>query len=210
MNNGILLRFLCAAFCAAFLTLPPSASASSIDRDGLFDRLRSGGFVLVMRHAASPQGQADAKGMSEGCQLGQGRGLSMAGKTQAKAIGALFAEENVPLLRAYTSRMCRAWDTAVLAAGSAPVVPHGSQMTTRPEAITAFKKKIADEFAAGPSANILLVSHSNIAPLYGACVGADEEELPEGIVSIVETANWETLARLLPNGDVSACSPLVD
>lgn len=188
------MRILCAALGAAFLTACVSAQALENNQGGgeaTFEMLREGGFVLVMRHAHSPGGQAASVGLSAGCELAPGRGLNATGFAQARILGAILAENKTPILKAYTSRMCRAWDTAALAAGGATVEESPSQISTDPAVVAAFKDAVAAELAANPGQNIILASHSNIAPLYGALVDEDEEELPEGLISIVDPVSWK-------------------
>ena len=136
------MRFLCAAFAAAFLVSTPVLAEQEASSDAglraVFDMLRGGGNVLVLRHANSPGGQAVPVGMTPGCILQAGRGLDAEGFYQARHIGEWLKKEGVPVLKAYTSDMCRAWDTARLAAGGAEVTAHPAQKTTDPEAIAAF------------------------------------------------------------------------
>jgi len=204
------MRLLCAALSAAFLmifaALPAVAEEQSDQAEAVFDLLRGGGHLLVMRHAHSPGGQKAAIGMTEGCNLQAGRGLNVEGLVQAKALGELLKTEQVPVLKAYTSDMCRAWDTARLTAGGASVIPHPAQKTTDPEIIAAFKKEIEAELVANPGQNIILASHSNIAPLYGAIVLDGEEELPEGVINVVTAPGWNgvggAVLRIVPNVEI--------
>lgn len=203
------MRLLCAALGAAFLAgaaAPAGAEQQSASAKAVFDLLRSGGNVLVMRHAHSPGGQKAGIGMTEGCTLQAGRGLNAEGLVQAKALGELLKTKGVPILKAYTSDMCRAWDTARLTAGGAPVMPHPSQKTTDPAIIAAFKKEIEAELAANPGQNIILASHSNIAPLYGAIVLEGEDELPEGVINVVTAPGWDgfdgAAMRIVPNVEI--------
>ena len=144
--------------------------------------------------------------MTEGCNLQSGRGLAAEGLVQGRALGALLEEENVPILKAYTSDMCRAWDTARLVAGGAPVIPHPAQKTTDPEIIAAFKKEMRQSLRPIRVRTIILASHSNIAPLYGAIVLADEEELPEGVINLVRPPDWNGVEggvlRITPNVEI--------
>lgn len=194
------MRFLCAALSAALFLVAAQQSALAQDvgdaDKAVFDLLRAGGNVLVMRHANSPNGQKAPVGMTEGCTLGEGRGLDAKGFFQARALGELLAEEEVPILNAYASRMCRAWDTARLVAGGAPVEPSDSQMTTDPAEVAAFKKRIENELAANPGTNIVLSSHSNIAPLYGAEVEEGEAEIASGAIFVVRPPDWSSVARI--------------
>lgn len=213
-----MMRLLCAALSAAILTfaaaLPAVAEKPEDKSAAVFDLLRSGGNVLVMRHAHSPGGQKASVGMTEGCNLQPGRGLNAEGLVQARSLGELLREENVLILKAYTSDMCRAWDTARLVAGGAPVIPHPAQKTTDPETIAAFKKEIEAELAANPGTNIILASHSNIAPLYGAIVLKGEQELPEGVINIVTAPKWQgvegVVMRIVPKVEIVSKTVTVD
>ncbi len=195
----LLLRCLWAISAAVFLSAGHGNNAPKDERDNsgdVFKTLRSGGFVLVMRHAHSPSDQDNSKGYSEGCVLAPGRGLDETGLLQGQLWSALIEKEQIPILKAYTSHYCRAWDTAAALSGNAEVAPHPSQVTTDPDKIALFKVQVEHDLDANPGSNVLLVSHSNIAPLYGAAVKAGEDELPEGVMSIVDPETWGTIARV--------------
>lgn len=194
-----MVRVLCAALGAAFLTAcvsspapRPNEAAASV----AFEALKRGGYVIVMRHANSPSGQAGAVGLSKGCTLAPGRGLDAEGFFQARAIGEILKAEGVPVLKAYTSPMCRSWDTAALAAAGAPVEPHPSQVSDKPADVAAMKAKVAKQLAANPGKNIILSSHSNIAPLYGATARGREDEVPSGVIWLVHPGDWKAIARI--------------
>lgn len=173
-------------------------------------RVREGGQVFVMRHGDSPHGQADAVGAAPGCILGAGRGLSAKGRAQARLLRETLAAQQAPIAKAYTSDMCRSWDTATLIAGDAEIIPHPAQKTTDPGVIAAFKRAVEAELAAHPGKTILLVNHSNIAPLYGARVCDGEAEIPEGVISVISTQRWTSIARIWPDGAVTGCARAVD
>ena len=194
-----MLRFLCAAFAAAFLSACVSASAPNATETAssvAFEALKRGGYVIVMRHANSPGEQAAPVGLSKGCRLGAGRGLDAEGFFQARAMGEILKANDVAILRAYTSEMCRSWDTAALSAGGAPVEPHPSQISTKPADVAAMKAKVAAELAANPGTNIILSSHSNIAPLYGATARKGEKEVPSGVIWLIHPRDWKPIARI--------------
>ena len=161
------------------------------------DHLRRGGFVFVARHGLSPPDQDGAVGMTEGCRLAEGRGLNAEGFAASRKTGEFLAVHKIPVGRVYTSRMCRSWDTAMLLAGGADVLPSDAQMTTDADAIAQFKKQIEAEIGDRPDANILLVSHSNIAPLYGAYAPAGHEEVPSGFVFIVDPSDWRAVGVII-------------
>ena len=110
--------------------------------------LKAGGYILVMRHANSPYDQQASVGMTDGCILAEGRGLDATGYFQARALGEYLRAEGVPLLKSYTSDMCRSYDTASIVSAGAPVIPHPSQKTEDPAIIAQFKKEIEAELAA--------------------------------------------------------------
>lgn len=149
--------------------------------------LREGGNLIVMRHATSPSGQIAAIGMTEGCILQPGRGLSSRGFVEARFIGEWLAENGARIDKTYTSDICRSWDTArlVAAAGGGPVMPRAEMKSDDPAIAAAFKKELDAELAASPGANILLVTHSNITPLYWSGPQEGEEETPSGRVHVI-------------------------
>lgn len=152
-----------------------------------FERLRQGGNIIVMRHATSPNGQAAAVGMTEGCTLAPGRGLSAQGFFEARFIGEWFAENGVKIDKTYTSDLCRSWDTARLVAAAAygPVIPREEMKSDDAAVAEAFRAELEAELLAAPAANILLVTHSNITPLYWSGPRKGEEETPSGRIHIV-------------------------
>jgi len=143
-------------------------SGKSEPLDDAIEQLRSGGNIIVMRHATSSSGQSPSIGLTEGCTLAPGRGLSALGFFEARLIGALFAENGVRIDKTYTSDLCRSYDTArlVASAGSGPVIPREEMKSDDPEVAERFKASLDAELALNPKFNILLVTHSNITPLY--------------------------------------------
>lgn len=194
-----MVRFLCAAFAAAFLgacATAPIVRENQAAASVAFEALKRGGYVIVMRHANSPSDQVAPVGLSKGCVLDPGRGLDAEGFFQARAMGAILKAEGVPVLKAYTSKMCRSWDTAALAAAGAPVEPHPSQLSEKASDVAAMKAKVAKELSQHPGKNIILSSHSNIAPLYGATTRGREKEVPSGVIWLVHPGDWQAIARV--------------
>lgn len=183
------MKFL-AIFAAAIAAMTAAGCAHADDHDKLaqaLNMLRDGGNIIVLRHATSPSGQRAAVGMTSGCELAPGRGLSAQGLYEARFIAEWFAENGVKIDKTYTSDMCRSYDTArlVAAAGNGPVIPKDEMKSDDPAIAEAFKASIAAEFATSPKANILLVSHSNITPLYWSGPLLGEEETPSGRIHVV-------------------------
>lgn len=204
-----------AIFAAALagMAVPPSAHAGEASPlDAVIGQLRAGGNVIIMRHATSPSGQKAPIGMTEGCTLAPGRGLSPQGFFEARAVAEWFAENGVRIDKTYTSDLCRSWDTArlVAAAGNGPVIPREEMKSDDPDVAEDFNKALRAELAATPGVNILLVSHSNIIPLYGAGPLAGEDEAPSGRIHVarsIERADggdeiW-SVVRIDMNADVA-------
>lgn len=108
---------------AALLPVSPwlarAARADAVDRvdvDGAAARLRSGGWVLMMRHAQTEPGIGDPPGFRlDRCETQ--RNLSEAGRRQARAAGeALRAAGILPAI-VRSSAWCRCRETAELAFG---------------------------------------------------------------------------------------------
>lgn len=172
------------------------------DLDAAVALLREGGNLIVMRHATSPSGQKASIGMTGGCTLQAGRGLDSKGFFEARKIGEWLAENGVKIDKTYTSDMCRAWDTArLVAADRGPVIPRAEMKSDGPAIAAAFKVEIDAELAASPGVNILLVTHSNIAPLYDAGPRDGEEETPSGRVHVMRDGK---VFRIDTNAIVSA------
>lgn len=178
----------------AILALACSATAPIAQAEGaraletVVADLAKGGSIILMRHANSPSGQIASIGLTEGCVLQPGRGLDAKGFFQARFIGEFLKTEGVTISAAYTSDMCRCWDTAALVAAGASAVAEPALKTTRLSEIDAFKTKVAARLAANPAESILLVTHSNIVPLYADWTSA--EEIPSGVVLIVDPKTW--------------------
>ena len=99
------------------LTAPALAQAMDrVELDGAAARLRSGGWVLMMRHAQTEPGIGDPPGFRlDRCETQ--RNLSEAGRRQARAAGeALRAAGIVPAM-VRSSAWCRCRETAELAFG---------------------------------------------------------------------------------------------
>jgi len=150
--------------------------------------LSAGGWVILMRHANSPSDQAASVGLTSGCELQPGRGLDAKGFFQSRFIGEFLQQYNVSIATGYTSDMCRTWDTARLVGAGAPVISEPALKTTSLGAIDGFKAVIQSRLATNPGGNVLLVSHSNIVPLY-ADWGSDGE-IPSGLILIVDPHSW--------------------
>jgi broad specificity phosphatase PhoE len=86
--------------------------------DELWDLLRAGGQVVLIRHPLTEPGAGDPQGFRlEDCSTQ--RNLSAEGREHAKRIGAAFRLHRIPVGRVLTSPWCRCVETASLAFGAA-------------------------------------------------------------------------------------------
>ncbi len=94
------------------LTAPDAAGAD----DALWDLLRAGGQVVVMRHASTDRSIGDPPNFRlDDCATQ--RNLSDAGREEARRVGAAFRARGIPIGRVLSSQWCRCLETARLAFG---------------------------------------------------------------------------------------------
>ena len=120
------MRFVCLLLFALLLALPGAArpetlEAELLEGEALWQALRQGGHVVLFRHAIAPGGGDPATFRLGDCSTQ--RNLDEAGLRQARAIGAAFRQNEVPVARVLASRWCRSTETAELAFGSADPFP---------------------------------------------------------------------------------------
>lgn len=209
MQSMRILLFLAAIAALSALAAAPADSAAAEPAqtrqkrslDIVLDDLAKGGSVILMRHAQAPDGQSASVGLTSGCDFSDGRGLDPKGFFQARFIGEYLRTEGVSIGMAYTSDVCRAFDTARLIAAGAPVAVEPALRTTNRSTIDAFKTVVSTALAKGAASNVLLVTHSNLVPLYADWGSA--EEIPSGVILIVDPATWTVRDKLNMDVDLS-------
>jgi phosphohistidine phosphatase SixA len=161
-------------YTACLLLFGPGAGAET---DRLWESLRGGGQVVVMRHASTDPGLGDPPGYRlDDCATQ--RNLSAAGREEARRMGAAFRARGVPIGRVLSSRWCRCLETARLAFGEAE--PWGAldsffdDRGRGPLQTQAVRARAGARPAAG---NLILVTHhvnilalTGIAPLPGEII----------------------------------------
>lgn len=154
--------------CLALLCAPSAFAAPPSD-DALWQRLKEGKHVLIIRHAATVPGKGDPANFKLGDCSTQ-RNLSDAGRADAARLGAAFRAHAIPVGEVLSSRWCRAGDTARLAFGRVEPVPMldssgGDDDAGRQRKLDALRAYIA---AYKGSGNLVLVTHeTNIRELTG-------------------------------------------
>lgn len=144
-----------------------AATAARADEE-TWDRLRSGGYVVAIRHAATVPGVGDPLGFRlDDCATQ--RNLSEAGRDAARRLAEAFRSRGVPVGEALSSEWCRCRDTAALAFGRyTPWPPLNSffdDRATEAERTRAVRGRAASW---GGPGNLILVTHQvNITALTG-------------------------------------------
>jgi len=196
-----------AATAGVVLALSAPCVAQSLDRqDGigrdtqqLVQRLRAGGYVIVVRHGATATNQADTDPFNFNDVTKQ-RNLNDKGKELAKAFGDAVRRVGLPVGAVYTSKFNRAYETAVLAGfdniertvdlteGGLVVTP--DENNRRAEA---FRKMLARTPAQGK--NDFLITHK---PNIVDALGKDWFDVKEGEASIFrpEGGKYQLIARV--------------
>lgn len=143
--------------------------------DELWDLLRSGGQVVLVRHTVTTPGTGDPEGLRlEDCSTQ--RNLSEEGREHARRIGAAFRERRVPVDRVLSSPWCRCVETAGLAFGKAELSGSLGNLFGRPQnrdgQVQALTALVAEPRNGG---NLVLVTHgSTILALTRVPVGTGE------------------------------------
>jgi len=107
---------LSALISAAILAAPASApTAHNVgDTSGIVPALQAGGYVILVRHGATFNNQADTEPFNLD-EVSKQRNLNDKGKDLAKAFGTAIRAAGVPIGQVYTSQFNRAYETALLA-----------------------------------------------------------------------------------------------
>ena len=173
--------------------------ATAADDKELVSSLRAGGLVIVVRHGATFNDQADTDPFNFDNIAAQ-RNLNDKGKALAPAFGGAFRQIGIPIGKVYTSKFNRAYETAVLAGfkgiekttdlteGGLVVSPN--ENSRRAEA---FRKMLGVAPQAGT--NTILITHK---PNIVDALGKDWFEVKEGEASVFhpENGSYKLVARV--------------
>lgn len=164
-----------ARWAAALVALAGSASSAHGD-EALWRSLAGGGYVVMIRHAATEPGVGDPAGFRLGDCSTQ-RNLSAAGRADARRLGEEFRRRSIPVKRVLSSEWCRCRDTAQLAFGPHDAWPPINSFfgdRANEAARTQAVRALAATVKAGE--NVVLVTHQvNISAVAG--VGAAMGEM---------------------------------
>lgn len=151
-------------FAALLLGAPRLVGAD----DALWNLLRQGGHVVLMRHAITTPGAGDPIGFRlDDCATQ--RNLTEAGREDARRVGAAFRAREIPIARVLSSPWCRCLETARLAFGRAEPWTalnnlHGRR-EREAEQMQSLREMTGRRHAGG---NVILVTHGSVVlPLTG-------------------------------------------
>jgi len=174
----------------ALLVLPAQAQAG----EALWALLKSGGQVVIMRHASTDSTIGDLDTLRlEDCS--SQRNLSPAGRDEARRIGAAFKARGIAVDDVRSSLWCRCLDTATLAFGVAhPWLPLNSFFRNRDREAgqTGAVRELVGRHRGG---TLILVTHQvNITALTG--IYPDEGEM---IILTPQAGTFTVAGRLKPS-----------
>jgi hypothetical protein len=152
-------------------------AAAEVD---LLKELRSGGYVLYMRHASTDFSQNDTN-MKGYADCAHQRNLTDKGRAEARAVGEHVKRLGIPIGTVLASPFCRTIETARLAFGKAEFmneVRGGPARSEDPRRYEGLRKLLATTPPAG--ANTVISSHAN--PFYAV---AGPPYLAEGEIAVV-------------------------
>ena len=192
-------RFAVAAVAATLWLLSPTEQSARAQADWI-NALRQGGYVIVFRHGATHQDQADTDPLNPK-NIAQQRQLNDAGRAKAKEIGEAFRKLRIPVGQIQSSVFNRAIETGTLMGlgevTSTPDLAEGGLVVTPIEnnrRAQALRKLAATVPPAGT--NIVVVTHKpNILDAFGK----DWFEVKEGEASIFKpdgNGGYKVIARL--------------
>ena len=170
---------------------------------GLLSQLRSGGFVLYMRHGNTDNSRPDAAPRVDLNDCSTQRPLSEDGRKVAAQVGRFVRAAKIPIAEVIHSPMCRARDSAKLAFGYMgerlrvePNLMYSGNMTSdEKKPVIAMTRQLVSTPVA-PGTNRMLVAHApNMADLMGYFVK------PEGTVVVIRPlgeGRFEYIASIHP------------
>jgi len=191
-------RFAVAAVAATFWLLSPTEQSARAQADWI-NALRQGGYVIVFRHGATHQDQADTDPLNPK-NIAQQRQLSEAGRAKAKEIGEAFRKLRIPVGQIQSSVFNRAVETGTLMGlgevTSTPDLAEGGMVVTPNEnnrRAQALRTLAATVPPAGT--NIVVITHKpNILDAFGK----DWFDVREGEASVFQPGGggYKLIARV--------------
>lgn len=141
--------------------LAASAAEQSIAaEDPLWDALKKGNLIILMRNNAVDEGLGDPKGYKVGDCATQ-LNLTDKGRAEAKKIGEEFKKRKIPIKQVLTSAFCRTKETAQLAFGKADIWEPLNSFYDKPDRKAEQTRLLHQRMESPPKdgTNLILVTH---------------------------------------------------
>jgi phosphohistidine phosphatase SixA len=187
------------------LLLPAVASGQSASAQQLVTALRSGGLIIVMRHASSPRDVPTKETAAPGNTKLE-RQLDDAGRDSATAMGTALRQLSIPVSSVISSPTFRALQTVRFAGlgeatAAAELGDGGQSMQVTTDAQSAWMRSRVTQVP--PRGNVLLVTHmpniSRAFPDWGAVADGESVVLrPDGkaftVLGRIKIEEWPMIA----------------
>ena len=136
------------------------AGQSSAADDPLWDQLKKGGYIILMRNTVVDEGLGDPKGYKVADCATQ-LNLNDKSRAEAKKIGEEFKKRKIPIKQVLTSAFCRAKETAQLAFGKADVWEPLNSFYDKPDRKSEQTRMLHQRMENPPKdgANLVLITH---------------------------------------------------
>jgi phosphohistidine phosphatase SixA len=183
---GLLVGFVGQATVVVAQTSGANSPAVELQGPVLLAALRGGGYILYFRHTATDVGQNDER-MTGYEDCATQRNLTEAGRTDARALGAVLRDLHIPIGDVLASPYCRTMETARLVFGRAaatPAVRGGPALPETPARYAPLLKILSQPVTGGT--NLAIASHGN--PYHAVAGGA---YLAEGEAAVIEPRGAE-------------------
>lgn len=175
-----------------------NAAPGTLAGPALLAALRTGGYVLYLRHTATDFGQSDTQ-MSDYANCATQRNLTDAGRDEARAIAVALRALRIPIGTVFASPYCRTMETGRLAFGTATpslVVRGGPASPDHPDRYADLRALLGAPVPRGT--NVAIASHGNP---FAAVAGPPY--LAEGETAVVEPlggSRFRVVARIPKDG----------
>lgn len=183
------------AFLLAFVFMAPSVSVAQNISGNVFEKLKEGGLVILMRHSQTTPGVGDPDGFDINNCATQ-RNLNDAGRAQARQLGQRLRANGAQITRVLSSAWCRCVDTAKLMTPGLDVATDqnlGSYWERGDDSIRSASLAVRADIAAwrGPG-NLLMITHQvNVSAVMGA-------NLQQGGFVVVDPRSMKIVATANP------------
>ena len=143
------------------ISLQPSITFAETETQ-LWEKLKNGGLVVLMRHASVKKGRQYGNPLLRDPSCVNERKLSDKGKHQAAQIGKVFSSKGVPVEQVLNSPYCRTTDTARIAFNKSQPVEFLSLLEVLSQTqVQANTEKLSQKIGSySGKGNLILISHA--------------------------------------------------